>query len=74
MEKLPKTLTLKLEVEIDLADIIESFEDDGKNSDTITLEEMIDTLRGKALDQITYNAIQFASIYDENNELIAGEE
>jgi hypothetical protein len=43
MEKLPKTLTLKLEVEIDLA-------------------------------QITYNAIQFASIYDENNELIAGEE
>jgi hypothetical protein len=74
MDKLPKTLTLKLEVEIDLADIIESFEDDGKDSSTITLQEMLDTLRGKALDQITYNAIQFASVYDENNELVSGDE
>lgn len=72
--KLPKILKLKLEVEIDLADIIEYYEEDGKNPDDITLDEMIETVRGKALDQIGYNAIQFAPIYDENDELVAGEE
>lgn len=74
MNKLPKILTLKIEVEIDIADIIEYYEEDGKNPDDITLNEMIETLRGKALDRIGYNAIQFAPIFDENNELIAGGE
>jgi hypothetical protein len=74
MNKLPKTLTLKLEVEIDIADIIEYYEEDGKNPDDITIDEMVASLRGKALDQIGYNAIQFAPIFDENNELVGGEE
>ena len=74
METLPKTLTLKLEIELDIADLIEYYEDDGKDPDTITLDEMVETLRGRALDQIGYNTMQFAPIYDDNNELVAGEE
>lgn len=69
--KLPESLTLKLEYTLTLEALEEYV---GIPLEEITLQLMLDRLREYAEDAFDYNAIQTARVYDENNELVAGDE
>ena len=70
-DKLPESLTLKLEYTITLEELNEYI---GIPLDEITIDVMIGKLREYAEEACDFNAIQDAKIYDENNELISGDE
>lgn len=72
--KLPKKLTLKLECSMELDEIKEWFEYDGKDFSKLTLDEFINIVRERAHESFDFNAIEWANIYDEDNVLVAGEE
>lgn len=69
--KLPESLTLKLEYTITLEELNEYI---GIPLEEITLQVMLDKLREYAEEACDYNAIQDANVYDENGDLVAGEE
>ena len=69
--KLPESLTLKLEYTVTLEELEEYV---GIPLEEITLQLMLDRLREYAEDAFDYNAIQDAKVYDETGDLVAGEE
>lgn len=71
---LPKSLTLKIEVSIDQDEVVEYLESEGKNPADITLDDMLSYIRTYANDFIDYNIINFADIYDDAGNKVAGDE
>lgn len=69
--KLPESLTLKLEYTVTLEELEEYV---GIPLEEITLQLMLDRLREYAEDAFDYNAIQGAKVYDETGDLVAGDE
>lgn len=69
--KLPESLTLKLEYTVTLEELEEYV---GIPLEEITLQLMLDRLREYAEDAFDYNAIQSAKVYDETGDLVAGDE
>jgi hypothetical protein len=69
--KLPESLTLKLEYTVTLEELEEYV---GIPLEEITLQLMLDRLREYAEDAFDYNAIQDAKVYDETGDLVAGDE
>ena len=69
--KLPESLTLKLEYTVTLEELNEYV---GIPLEEITLQLMLDRLREYAEDAFDYNAIQGAKVYDETGDLVAGDE
>lgn len=69
--KLPESLTLKLEYTITLEELNEYI---GIPLEEITLQVMLDKLREYANECVDYNAIQTANVYDETGTLLVGDE
>jgi len=69
--KLPESLTLKLEYTLTLEELNEYV---GIPLEEITLQLMLDRLREYTEEAFDYNAIQTANVYDETGTLVAGDE
>jgi hypothetical protein len=69
--KLPESLTLKLEYTLTLEELNEYI---GIPLEEITLDVMLNNLRDVCHEVLDYNAIEVANVYDETGTLIAGDE
>lgn len=69
--KLPESVTLKLEYTITLEELNEYI---GIPLDEITVEVMIEKLREYAYEACDYNAIELAKVYDDSGAIVSGDE
>jgi len=69
--KLPESVTLKLEYTLTLEELNEYI---GIPLDEITVEVMIEKLREYAHEACDYNAIELAKVYDDSGAIVAGDE
>lgn len=69
--KLPESVTLKLEYKMTLEEMTEYME---IPIEDINIEVMIGKLREYVSEACDFNAIQFAPIYDDNGTLVSGDE
>lgn len=70
-DKLPESVTLKLEYTLTLEELNEYI---GIPLDEITIDVMIGKLREYATEACDFNAIQFANVYDDEGTLVSGDE
>jgi hypothetical protein len=69
--KLPESLTLKLEYTLTLEELNEYI---GIPLEEITFDVMLNNLRDVCHEVLDYNAIEAAKVYDETGDLVAGDE
>jgi hypothetical protein len=69
--KLPESLTLKLEYTLTLEELNEYI---GIPLEEITFDVMLNNLRDVCHEVLDYNAIEVANVYDETGTLVAGDE
>ena len=69
--KLPESLTLKLEYTLTLEELNEYI---GIPLEEITFDVMLNNLRDVCHEVLDFDAIEVASVYDETGTLVAGDE